>query len=64
MLAWPQMLRLGLGQLRLRPADFWALTPAELLMMLGLGDGPATLTRDGLETLMDQFPDKKEHKDG
>jgi uncharacterized phage protein (TIGR02216 family) len=44
----------GLG---LSPAAFWALTPAELLMMLGEGDGGAPMGRDRLEALAARFPD-------
>ena len=33
---WPALMRLGLGQLRLAPDQFWALTPAELTLMAGL----------------------------
>lgn len=57
MLAWSDMLRLGLGHLRLRPDQFWALTPAELMMMLGLSPGHGALTRDGLSDLMAAYPD-------
>ncbi|PCH94368.1 MAG: hypothetical protein COB84_07665, partial [Rhodobacteraceae bacterium] len=28
---WPQMMRVGLHHLRLRPDEFWALTPLEFL---------------------------------
>lgn len=62
MLAWGQMLRLGLHHLGLRPAEFWKLTPAELTVMLGLADGPAALTRAGLTSLMDQYPDEERTK--
>ena len=59
-LDWPGLLRRGLVDLRLRPAEFWALTPVELLLMLGLGGrGGAALGRDGLEELLKQFPDKE-----
>jgi len=62
MLAWGDMLRLGLHQLQLKPAEFWALTPVEFLMMLGLSDGPSALTRDGLTRLMAQFPDEEKEE--
>ena len=65
MLAWADMLRLGLGHLRLRPDQFWALTPAELMMMLGLTPGQGALSRDGLSDLMAAYPDiKKDVCDG
>ena len=57
-LDWPGLMRAGLGGLRLLPRDFWALTPAELAMMLG---DPATtrpLGRSALEALRRQWPDQ------
>ncbi|MGV6839073.1 MAG: phage tail assembly chaperone [Planktomarina sp.] len=57
MLAWGDMLRLGLARLHLRPDQFWALTPAELMLMLGLDPSSGALSRDGLSDLMAQFPD-------
>ncbi|MEM6308186.1 MAG: rcc01693 family protein [Pseudomonadota bacterium] len=57
MLAWAALLRLGLSQLRLRPDQFWALTPAELMLMLGVTPQATALTRDGLAVLMARFPD-------
>ncbi len=65
---WPAMLRAGIGGLHLQPRDFWALTPAELLMMLGLDrDTPPVLDRARLNELSRQFPDKrlvKENRNG
>ena len=56
---WPAMLRAGLQGLRLRPDEFWALTPIELLLMLGLeSGGRASLSRGRLAELSSQFPDK------
>jgi uncharacterized phage protein (TIGR02216 family) len=64
-LDWPGLMRAGLTVLRLRPAEFWALTPAELFMMLGLDESAGPLGRAGLETLMARFPDKpKGQNDG
>ncbi|PZQ51640.1 MAG: hypothetical protein DI556_05665 [Rhodovulum sulfidophilum] len=54
---WPRLMRLGLVDLRLRPRDFWDLTPAELLLLAGHGAGQAALTRAGLATLAARFPD-------
>ncbi len=55
---WPGLMRVGLGVLRLKPSDFWSLTPAELLLMLGLQDGAtATLSRERLQELAQQYPD-------
>ena len=57
---WPAMMRAGFQGLGLRPTEFWDLTPAELLLMLGLdGGGAPVLTRDRLAELSAQFPDQK-----
>ena len=60
-LDWPGLMRLGLGRLGLRPAEFWALTPAELLLMLGRGAHPSAeagpLDAAGLAALVAKFPD-------
>lgn len=53
---WASLLRAGIAGLRLTPDQFWALTPAELKMMLGVADS-AAMQRDGLEALMLAFPD-------
>lgn len=54
---WGRLIRLGLVDLRLRPDDFWALTPAELLLLAGHGAGRDALTRAGLADLLERFPD-------
>jgi len=54
---WPDLMRAGLNGLGLTPADFWALTPAELALMLGQGSGEKPLGRDRLEELMNAYPD-------
>lgn len=56
-LDWPGMMRAGMRGLRLTPAQFWALTPAELRLMLGVDAATGPLTRDGLAALMATFPD-------
>ena len=56
-LDWPGLMRAGLRGLGLRPAEFWALTPLELMLMLGRESGPGALTRARLETLLQEFPD-------
>lgn len=68
---WPRLIRLGLVDLRLRPAEFWDLTPAELLLLAGHGAGREALTRAGLAELAKRFPDSPsastrhpEEKDG
>lgn len=56
---WPDLMRAGMLGLRLTPAQFWALTPAELRLLLGSGSGAAPLSRKGLDTLLEAFPDGK-----
>ncbi|MQY41653.1 phage tail assembly chaperone [Epibacterium sp. SM1969] len=55
---WPALLHLGLAQLRLTPDQFWALTPAELQLMLGPPPA-APMDRARLMELMTAFPDPK-----
>ncbi len=56
---WPGLMRAGIGGLRLKPAEFWSLTPGELALMLGIGPGAARgLTRSRLEDLVRAFPDR------
>ncbi len=57
---WPALMRAGLVGLRLTPAQFWALTPAELRLMLGQAGGAAPMERAGLEALMEAWPDAPE----
>ena len=54
---WPALMRAGLRGLGLRPADFWALTPAELELMLGRGGVVVPLARARLEALLEAYPD-------
>lgn len=54
---WPVLMRAGLQGLGLKPAEFWALTPAELRLMLGQ-EGARAMTRGGLDALMAQWPDQ------
>ena len=55
---WAGLLRAGVCGLGLRPAEVWALTPGELLLMLG-GEaaGAPALPRAGLEALLARYPD-------
>ena len=55
---WPALMQAGLHGLGLRPDQFWALTPAELRMMLGQGGQGAPLGRAGLDALLAAYPDK------
>ncbi|MBL4813793.1 MAG: phage tail assembly chaperone [Rhodobacteraceae bacterium] len=57
---WPGLMRLGLKGLRLRPADFWALTPAELMVMLGLDAASAPMGRMRLSELAQAYPDREQ----
>lgn len=54
---WPSLLRAGVQALGLRPAEFWALTPAELRLMLGEDRGARPMGRARLEELIAAFPD-------
>ncbi len=57
-LDWGGLMRAGLVGLRLTPAQFWALTPAELALMLGIEAGAGgQMTRDRLAQLAARFPD-------
>lgn len=57
-LDWAGLMRAGMRGLRLRPDQFWALTPAELALMLGVEAGPPAMTRDRLAELAARFPDR------
>lgn len=57
---WPALMRAGMRGLGLRPAEFWALTPAEFQMMLGDGQGTRPLGRQRLGELMAAFPDRSD----
>ncbi len=54
---WPALMRAGIRGLGLRPAEFWALTPAELDLLLGKPAGVAPLRRSRLEALLADHPD-------
>lgn len=57
-LDWPGLMRAGLHDLRLHPAQFWALTPAELALMLGVqGKVARPMGRARLDELIARFPD-------
>lgn len=59
-LAWSDLERIGLQDLRLHPDAFWRLTPREFSIMAGLEAGSEThLGRAGLAELMQAYPDKK-----
>mgnify|MGYP003654996410 FL=1 len=54
---WPSLMRAGLHGLGLRPSEFWALTPAELQVMLGLDEKLMPMARDRLAELQRAYPD-------
>jgi uncharacterized phage protein (TIGR02216 family) len=60
---WVSLVQAGVRGLGLRPAEFWALTPAELALMLGCAAPPA-LGRAGLVDLMTAFPDVQADHEG
>jgi uncharacterized phage protein (TIGR02216 family) len=51
-------MRAGMQGLGLQPAEFWRLTPAELMLMLGVGGAQAPLGRARLEELVAAYPDR------
>ena len=53
---WPGLMRAGIAQLGLTPDQFWALTPAELQLLLGPAAAPP-MDRARLSDLMRAFPD-------
>ncbi|WP_299030711.1 rcc01693 family protein [uncultured Sulfitobacter sp.] len=55
---WPSLMRAGLHGLALTPDAFWALTPAELQLMLGSDASKAPMLSAGLAALMAAYPDK------
>jgi uncharacterized phage protein (TIGR02216 family) len=56
-IAWPKLMRLGLGELRLAPDTFWALTPVELMLLTGEGSCRAPISRGDFLDLAARFPD-------
>jgi len=54
---WPALMRAGMQGLRLRPDQFWELTPAELKLLLGPESTAAPLSRSGLDALLAAYPD-------
>lgn len=56
-LDWPGLLRAGVRELGLAPEAFWRLTPAELMLMLGVDARQAPLSRARLDELAQQWPD-------
>lgn len=61
---WPTLLRVGLKNLRLTPAEFWALTPAEFALLVRDDRADGAMTRTTMDALMSQFPDTETLSDG
>ena len=59
---WAELLTAGLRGLGLRPNEFWALTPAELRLMLG-ATGAEPLARARLDELLSAYPDQNGARD-
>lgn len=56
-LDWAALMRLGLGHQGLHPDAFWALTPYEFSLMLGLDPTEKPLRFQGFADLMAAYPD-------
>lgn len=54
---WPVLMRAGMRGLGLSPEAFWAMTPAELQLLLGQGAGAAPMGRARLDELVAAYPD-------
>ncbi|MFN6951049.1 MAG: phage tail assembly chaperone [Albidovulum sp.] len=66
-LDWPGLMRAGLaranlGGLGLSPREFWGLTPAELMLMLGDPQTKVPLNRARLTELARAWPDRAGEK--
>lgn len=53
---WDQLMKLGLGHLRLSPNEFWRSTLREISSATGVS--PRPLLRQTLNELMEQYPDE------
>ena len=54
---WATLMAVGMGVLRLSPAEFWSMTPRELRAALGPGPGADAPARAELDALIARFPD-------
>ena len=52
---WPLLLRLGVSELKLKPDEFWSLTPIELRIMLGHDLMRSPLSRADISAMEDLF---------
>jgi len=62
-LDWPGLMRAGMRGLGLQPAEFWRLTPAELVLMLGEAAATPPLSRARLQELAAKWPDRVKGSD-
>ncbi|MCF6443484.1 phage tail assembly chaperone [Nereida sp. MMG025] len=63
-LDWGALMRVGLGQAGLPPATFWAMTPYEFSLSLGLEPPQTPLRFQGFADLMAAFPDGADDQKG
>lgn len=62
---WPALMRAGIGGLGLPPAQFWDLTPRELVLLLGLDKAAGGgFGRARLDELARMFPDRASGEGG
>lgn len=55
---WAALMRVGLGELRLSPDAFWAMTPLEFAAATGSGaPGGGPMSRSRLDALRAAYPD-------
>ncbi|OUD10700.1 hypothetical protein BVC71_04230 [Marivivens niveibacter] len=54
---WAGLMRAGFRGLGLKPAEFWNLTPVELMLMLGVDAATPSMGRARLMELAARFPD-------
>lgn len=59
---WSALMRAAIGARGMAPAQFWSLSPAELMVMLG-GGRQMPMGRDGLADLLRDFPDDPADED-
>ncbi len=59
---WMALRQIGLFRLGLKPLEFWALTPIELLLMLGADPGQGPMGRNRLTELERIYPDQTKGK--
>ncbi|MEL6751343.1 MAG: rcc01693 family protein [Pseudomonadota bacterium] len=63
---WADVMRFGLGTLRLSPAEFWKLTVPELQAAASalVPSANAPTERAGLEAMLRAFPDNQSDQEG